>query len=204
MQEGEKIFITDGAGKLFYGRIRRADPKACLIDLEGEEEREVSKNFHIHIALAPVKNSDRIEWFVEKATEIGVDEVSFPICRYSERSRVNAERLHKVAVSAIKQSLRTKLPVINNQNKFSDFIKNVRDQQRFIAVSPDVKTHLFNAASARQSYCILIGPEGGFPEEEITEAQKYGFVPVSLGAHRLRAETAALAACHTLNLINSL
>ena len=203
MREGEEIIITDGAGKLFYGRIRRADPKACLIDLEREEEKETTKDFHIHIALAPVKNTDRIEWFLEKATEIGIDEVSFLICKNSERSKINTERLRKVAISAMKQSLRTRLPIINSQNKFFDFIRNVRDQGRFIAVSSDIKTHLLNAASGRQSCCILIGPEGGFSEEEITEAQKYGFVPVSLGAYRLRAETAALAACHTLNLINN-
>lgn len=203
MREGEEIIITDGAGKLFYGHIRRADPKACLIDLEREEEREVGKNFCIHIALAPVKNSDRIEWFVEKATEIGIDEVSFLICKHSERLKVNTERLRKVAVSAMKQSLRVKLPVINSQNKFSDFVKNINEQNRFIAVSSDVKIHLFNTAAARQNYCILIGPEGGFSEEEVAEAQKSGLVPVSLGAHRLRTETAALAACHTLNLINN-
>lgn len=204
MQEGEKIFITDGKGKLFHGRIRRADPKACLIDLEKEEEREVCKDFRIHIALAPVKNTDRLEWFMEKATEIGIDEVSFPICQYSERSRVNIERLRKVAISAMKQSLRMRLPIINPESKFLNLIKSIHEESRFIAVSSDEKVSLFHATEARKNCCVLVGPEGGFSDEEIVVAKRYGFMPVSLGTHRLRTETAALTACHILNLVNSL
>jgi 16S rRNA (uracil1498-N3)-methyltransferase len=165
--------------------------------------QEAVKNFSIHIAVAPTKNIDRIEWFVEKSTELGIDEISFIQCEHSERVHIKTERIERVAISAMKQSLKASLPKINPLKKFKEFIYNPSASYKFIAYVDKSNTHqLKDLATPASAYCVLIGPEGDFSPEELQTAIDHGYSKVSLGTSRLRTETAALAACHTLNLVN--
>ena len=162
--------------------------------------------YHLHIAIAPTKNMDRLEWFVEKATEIGISEITPLLCRYSERKVVKLERINKIIVSAMKQSKKSLLPQLNEMISFNDFIKKCEGHDNcFIA-------HCYNQnkQSLSQLYLkgndatIVIGPEGDFSEEEVESALKNGFSPITLGESRLRTETAGIVACHTIQLLNSL
>jgi len=159
--------------------------------------------FHIHIAIAPTKNPDRTEWFVEKAIEIGVDEISFLLCDNSERAALKTDRLEKLAISAMKQSLRCTLTKINHMVLLKDFITTTNASSKYIAhvdqTNPD---HLQRIAPPKSDYIILIGPEGDFSKKELELTATHNYKKVSLGTNRLRTETAGLVACHILNLIN--
>ena len=160
---------------------------------------------HLHLAMAPTKNMDRIEWFAEKATEIGFDELTFLNCRYSERKVVKNERIEKILVSAVKQSLKASVPVLNEMIDFDKFISQDFNGQKFIAhCYPGEKPLLKDLIRRGEDVLVLIGPEGDFSEEEVEKAIKSGFQPISLGRSRLRTETAALVACHIMNLINQI
>ena len=160
-------------------------------------------NFRVHIAIAPTKNIERIEWFLEKATEIGINRVTPLLCRFSERKEIKAERLEKVMISAMKQSLKAYLPQLDELTRFNEFIQQPFDGQKYIAHCDNQHRDLLrNKVIPGQNYLILIGPEGDFSTEEIELALKHGFQPVSLGESRLRTETAGLVACHTVNLLN--
>ena len=161
------------------------------------------KDIHIHVAIAPTKNIDRLEWFVEKSVELGVDHISLLQCDHSERNKLNQERLVKKAISAMKQSLKYTLPAIHALQPFSSFVRSAKASLKFIAyVDEDISTHLKDSAPKDCDYLVLIGPEGDFSKKEIDLATAQGFKPVSLGKSRLRTETAGLAALHILNLIN--
>lgn len=199
---GDIIYITDGKGVLYTCKITDAKPDKCAFVIESVEH-EKQKSFSIHIAIAPTKNPDRTEWFVEKAIEIGVDEITFLECDNSERTSIKLERIEKLAVSAMKQSLKFTLPKIHSIRPLQDFIKAGNSGRKFIAyvdsTNPD---ELFKLAKPKESYTVLIGPEGDFSPAELELAIKSGFQKVALGPSRLRTETAGIAACHTLNLIN--
>ena len=153
--------------------------------------------------MAPTKNMDRTEWFAEKATEIGLDELTFLNCRYSERKVIKTERIHKILVAAIKQSLKARLPQLNEMTDFNRFIRQSFNGQKFIAhCYPGEKLLLKDCLRRGEDALVLIGPEGDFSEEEVEEALAQGFRPISLGPSRLRTETAALVACHLMNLAN--
>ena len=163
-----------------------------------------SKNFTIHIAISPTKNADRIEWFVEKAVEFGIDEITLLECDHTERQHINIDRLEKVAISAMKQSLKAKLPSIHSLTSFRNLTHDAKALEKYIAhVDSENPIQLKNLVARGSSYLVLIGPEGDFSREELTLAKSLGFKKISLGPSRLRTETAGLAACHILNLANT-
>ncbi len=202
-QVGDTIHLTDGKGAFYTARIDKADQRQCSFEII-KKTVESEKKYHIHIAIAPTKNLDRMEWFVEKAVELGVDEISFVRCQNSERKGIKSERLQRKAIAAMKQSLKAILPDLHAEVSFQEFIENVEADEKFIAYVDNVNTtpHLKSLIHPDKSYCILIGPEGDFSSEEITLAQQQGFQAVSLGKSRLRTETAGIAACLILNLTN--
>jgi 16S rRNA (uracil1498-N3)-methyltransferase len=201
MQKGDTIDLTDGYGYLYSAFIHEADPKKCGFTIIDKKEIPL-RDFNISIAIAPTKNSDRTEWFIEKAVEIGIDKIHLLVCKNSERKSVNQERMVKIAVSAMKQSGQARLPNISGPIPLNEII-SVKAEQNFIcyvdASNPD---QLKNMAKPKRSYLVLIGPEGDFSKEEIQYASEHGFQKVSLGPNRLRTETAALTACQLLNFIN--
>lgn len=200
---GDRIQITDGKGFLYQAVVTRADAHQCTFDVQ-EIIKEPSRQYYIHIAIAPTKNADRLEWFVEKAVEFGIDRITLVECDHSERTHTKLERLEKLAVSAMKQSLKFSLPQITGPLKLFDVIRDATEPGKFIAyVDPENNTHLQEAVTTVSRYLVLIGPEGDFSKEELHTAQQHGFKKVSLGNSRLRTETAGIAACHILNLVNT-
>ena len=201
--EGDEIVLTDGQGSFYKAAISRAHPKHCEVTLLESWKQPDLWNFNLHIAIAPTKNMDRMEWFVEKATEIGFDELTFLNCRFSERKVIKTERISKILVSAIKQSLKARLPQLNEMTDFNKFITQPFPGQKFIAHCYEgEKPLLKDMVHPEEDALVLIGPEGDFSEEEVRKATENGFIPISLGKSRLRTETAALVACHILNLQN--
>ena len=203
LQPGDEVMLTDGKGNFHRARISLAAHKRCLVDILETLPQPPLWSGHLHIALAPTKNMDRTEWFAEKATEIGIDELTFLNCRYSERKVLKTERIAKILVSAVKQSLKARVPRLNEMTDFKTFIRQPFQGQKFIAHCHEgEKTPLKDLVRKGEGATVLIGPEGDFSEEEVRLAEEAGFIPVSLGPSRLRTETAALVACHILNLLN--
>ena len=203
LQPGDEVMLTDGKGNFHRARISLAAHKRCLVDILETLPQPPLWSGHLHIALAPTKNMDRTEWFAEKATEIGIDELTFLNCRYSERKVLKTERIAKILVSAVKQSLKARIPRLNEMTDFKTFIRQPFQGQKFIAHCHEgEKTPLKDLVRKGEGATVLIGPEGDFSEEEVRLAEEAGFIPVSLGPSRLWTETAALVACHILNLLN--
>lgn len=202
-QSGDIINVVDGRGTLFEVRIIDPNPKKSSFKIL-RHSRKPDKNFYINIAIAPTKSIDRLLWFVEKSVELGIDEIMFYFGRNSERKKLNMERIHKKAIAAMKQSEQFILPKINLFQSFSSCVNAVpKEHQLFIAhVDKKNPDHLFDIAKKEKKYTVFIGPEGDFSEEELVESFDAGFRKVSLGSNRLRTETAGVAACHILNLIN--
>lgn len=203
LQAGDEITLTDGRGFFYRTEISVITSKRCMVHILEKTQQPPLWTGYLHIAMAPTKNMDRTEWFAEKATEIGLDELSFLNCRYSERKVIKTERIHKILVSALKQSLKARLPKLNEMTDFATFISQSFDGQKFIAHCYEgEKPLLQNVVEAGKPTLVLIGPEGDFSPEEVQQAIDNGFQPISLGRCRLRTETAALVACHILNLKN--
>jgi 16S rRNA (uracil1498-N3)-methyltransferase len=203
LTEGEKLCLVDGKGLFCEAVIISAHPKACLLQVVDRKPNFGKRDFRLTIGVSPTKNIDRYEWFLEKATEIGIDGIIPLISRYSERKEIKHERLEKVMVSAIKQSIKAYLPELSPTRNFKETIKMPFAGQKLIAhCNEGEKVLLRDAVVKGKDILILIGPEGDFSNEEVELAVKEGFIPVSLGDSRLRTETAALVACHTVNLIN--
>ena len=203
LQAGDEVTLTDGKGNFYRAEISVASNKRCLVNILETQPQEPLWQGHLHIAMAPTKNMDRTEWFAEKATEIGFDELTFLNCRFSERKVIKTERIQKILVSAIKQSLKARLPLLNEMTDFDKFVRQPFNGQKFIAHCYESEKPLLRDVSKRgQDALVLIGPEGDFSEEEVKLAIEQGFQPISLGRSRLRTETAALVACHILNLQN--
>lgn len=207
MTEGECIDITDGHGHFYKAELTLVSPKRCLFRVLGKETPEPLWTGHLHIAMAPTKNMDRVEWFAEKATEIGFSELTFLNCRFSERKVIKTERVEKILVSAVKQSLKPLKPVLNEMTDFARFVRQEHTGQKFIAhcyndLGGD-KPLLKHALKPGEDALVMIGPEGDFSREEVQLAIDHGFQSISLGRSRLRTETAALVACHILNLANA-
>lgn len=203
---GDTIWVTNGKNQLYECRLQDTKPGRCTFSILSQQEQP-TRNYSIRLAIAPTKNSDRLEWMLEKCIELGIDHVSLLQCQHSERIRLNEDRLHKKAISAMKQSLNLQLPEIEAPQPFTQFIQSSERNKEslFIAyVDNTPRPHLMQAAQPNRSYCILIGPEGDFSADEITEAMASGFTPVNLGPSRLRTETAGLVSCHALNLLNQL
>ena len=199
---GDAVDVTDGKGHHFKGSITEAHHKRCRIAVDSVQQ--VADVFpFLHIAVAPTKNMDRIEWFAEKATEIGVNAISLLLCRHSERKNIRADRVDKVVVSAMKQSQKFFKPQVNDLLDFKKFVTQPFDGLKLIAHCHEgEKQPLKTIYQSGQNALILIGPEGDFSLEEVNMALKNGFVAVSLGDSRLRTETAALVACHTVRVLN--
>ncbi|WP_323726936.1 16S rRNA (uracil(1498)-N(3))-methyltransferase [Petrimonas sp.] len=205
MKEGDKLTVTDGKGFFYPCTLLQAHPKHCIVSIDEEIPRPKSWDFTLHIAFAPTKNIDRIEWFAEKATELGVDRFSPLLCRFSERKELKGERVEKIVVSAMKQSQQAVMPIIDPMIPFRQFAENPFTGRKFIAhCRPDPnKMALAKTYRKGEDALILIGPEGDFSEEEVQQALDLGFEPVSLGENRLRTETASLLACHTIHVLNA-
>lgn len=207
MRDGDEINVTDGRGNLYHCKIVQADSGQCLVETVSQLS---SFNFplsSLHLAVAPTKNPSRMEWLVEKAVEVGVSEITLLQCDHSERTFLKTDRLQKLAIGAMKQSLHLTLPTINPAVKLSDWlptINNTQPTQKLIAhcEADKPRTPIAQALMPGNNALVLIGPEGDFSEQEIALALKLGFKPVSLGPSRLRTETAALYATMAFNLIN--
>jgi 16S rRNA (uracil1498-N3)-methyltransferase len=199
---GDEIHLTNGKGNMYYGHLSKIHHKACLVEID--EIKPVPRNpWHVHIAMTPTKNIDRFEFFLEKATEIGIDEITPLFCEHSERETVKKHRLEKVLISAMKQSLKAWLPKLNEPVKFKDFTVLEFHGQKFIGYcETGNESALDKIYTPGQSAVLMVGPEGDFSKTEVDLAAKSGFVPVSLGLSRLRTETAGIVACHTFELLN--
>lgn len=201
---GDEILLTDGNGYFYKAAISSATGKRCQVRIIEKIYQEPLWKGHLHIAMAPTKMMDRIEWFAEKATEIGIDELTFLNCRYSERKVIKTERIEKIVVSAVKQSLKARKPVINEMTDFEKFLQTDFKGDKFIAhCNEGEKILLKDAITPGNDALVLIGPEGDFSKEEVEKAIERGFKPISLGKSRLRTETAALVAVHTMNILNA-
>jgi 16S rRNA (uracil1498-N3)-methyltransferase len=201
-QEGHKIHITNGLGYLFISEIILGLEKKCEVKIN-EEHFFKPTNFYTHIAVAPTKMNDRLEWFLEKATEIGIHEITPIICEHSERKVFKIDRAEKIIQAAMKQSLHYYLPKINEPISLSQFVKSNIDGQKFIAHCEESNKKSFQKELRKEEkVTILIGPEGDFSSKEINLAIENNFIPVTFGNTRLRTETAALVACHTIALLN--
>ena len=203
-RQGDAVRLTNGRGQVFQGVILEANPKKTSIKILNTAEVPAD-SFHIHLAIAPTKSPDRMEWMVEKIAEIGFHELTLLETMNSERSFLKTDRLHKKIISACKQSLKYRVPTLHQTVTLSELLKSEDFEgcQKFIAyVDEEHGNHLFDAAVPRGKYLILIGPEGDFDQKEIEAAIKSGFLPVSLGRSRLRTETAGLAAVQMLQVLN--
>lgn len=206
MRAGDSIEVVDGSGNLYHCVLTDADPRGASVEIRSCESLTKSWEGMITIAIAPPKNADRMEWLVEKLVEIGVDRIVPLRCEHSERKSVNVERLRKIAVSAMKQSLKARCPEIPDTVPYDKFIEETPEGDRYIAycdknIPRQLLSRLYRAGS---DTCILIGPEGDFSPREIRQALDSGWQPVSLGDERLRTETAALVACDTCHIISQL
>lgn len=202
-QEGDAVYITNGFGELFQGNIIVPNDKRCTIKIVNSEAMVKPWNYYLHIAIAPTKLNDRFEWFLEKATEIGVDEITPIICDHSERKIVKMERMEKIVHAAAKQSLKYHFPKLHPPVSFKEFIKKDRSGTLFIAHCEETeKQSLKSKLSASLETTVLIGPEGDFSAKEIETALSNDYIPVSLGTSRLRTETAGIVAVHSIAFIN--
>lgn len=201
---GDQIYLVDGVGGLYEAEIESESKKHVGLRITKATKAYQKRNHHLHIAIAPTKNIDRVEWFLEKATEIGIDEITPIICERSERKIVKEDRLQKVITSAVKQSLQAYHPVLNPAISFNQLLLQQTEATKLIAhcIDDAERSYIKDLVQPQGNYLVLIGPEGDFSPQEITSALAQGFLPVTLGSTRLRTETAALAACFELNYIN--
>jgi 16S rRNA (uracil1498-N3)-methyltransferase len=204
LKEGDLIHLTDGMGTLYEARLVDAKGRQVTVEVTDKKEEVAKRPYHVHLAVAPTKNIDRFEWFLEKATEIGMDEITPLHCEHSERKTVRHDRLLKVITAAVKQSLKAYHPVLNEMASFNDFISKNHSGQLFIAHleenDPVLLQHIYKKNS---DVTILIGPEGDFSPKELELALEKGYKCISLGDSRLRTETAGVVACQTIILLNN-
>ena len=200
---GDTIYVTNGKGILFTTKIDVINKNNTELKITNSKKESKTK-FHINIAVAPTKNNDRIEWFIEKSTEIGINTISTILCEKSERKIIKMDRLEKITISAMKQSLQLHKPIIEELVSFEEFTRNCKSDNKFIAhCKESEKLFLNNCKIKAKTITVLIGPEGGFSDNEIDLAEKHGFISVSLGNNRLRTETAAIAATQILSAYNA-
>jgi 16S rRNA (uracil1498-N3)-methyltransferase len=205
MQVGDSLLITDGQGSWYDGVIAVANPRGCAVNVSRSSRDPEKRMYWLTVAVAPTKNADRMEWFTEKSTEIGIDRIVPILCRYSERKHIQLQRLEKIAVAAMKQSQKAWLPEIADMIPFNELITQSFEGKKVIAhCYPGDKPHLATVIKPGDAVLVLIGPEGDFSPEEVNAARAAGFMEVSLGQSRLRTETAALVACHSVALVNQI
>jgi 16S rRNA (uracil1498-N3)-methyltransferase len=203
LQMGDEVRLSNGKGSLFRATLTNDDPRACEVRITEELKDFGKRHYQLHIAIAPTKNINRYEWFLEKATEIGIDEITPLICSRSERKVVRVDRLEKVITSAVKQSIKAFHPVLHEAQSFKAFLQNDLSAQKYIAyVEEGEHPELSTLYTPGKDVIILIGPEGDFSPEEVKMALEQGYKTVSLGKSRYRTETAGIVACHTVSLLN--
>ena len=203
LQVGAIITIVDGVGGFYTAKIINPHPKHSAFEITETIAEYGKRDYKLHIAIAPTKNIERLEWFIEKATEIGIDEITPILCRFSERKIIKADRLEKIIVSAAKQSVKAYFPKLNPLCTFDELMKKHLTGQKFIAHCYEEDKKLLKSEIQKSSdMMILIGPEGDFSKEEVQKAISAGFIPVSLGNSRLRTETAGVVASCTVAVIN--
>lgn len=204
LNEGDTIELTDGKGTLCHCIIKSIGKKIVTVLVKERIEAFEQRDYKLHIAIAPTKNIDRFEWFLEKATEIGIDEITPIITKNSERTKIRADRLEKVIIAAMKQSIKTTKPILNPICGIDNYFKaNRSDYQLYIAYCGTIEKQLLKTTyQVNKNVVILIGPEGDFNEDEVNKAILEGYQPVSLGDSRLRTETAGIVACHSIQLLN--
>lgn len=202
LQAGDAIVVVDGSGGYHQASITLPHPKHCAFEITKSIYDYGKRNYRLHIAIAPTKNIERFEWFIEKAVEIGVDTITPVLCRYSERKIIKTERLEKIIVSAAKQSIKAYFPVLNPLCTFDELLEQHTAKVKFIAhCYPGEKALLKDLISDQEDILLLIGPEGDFSPEEVEKALHNGFQPVSLGESRLRTETAGVVACAMVGVV---
>jgi 16S rRNA (uracil1498-N3)-methyltransferase len=196
------LYVTNGLGLLFKTEITLASDSKCTVKIISFEKSAPSK-YHLHLAVAPTKMNDRFEWFLEKATEIGIHEITPIICDRSERKIINTERFDKIILTAMKQCNQLYLPKLNSAMTFKEFVKLNNEGLQLVAHCEETdKKTLKSVLVPNENITILIGPEGDFSEKEIEAAIENNYIPVSLGNTRLRTETAAIVACHSVVFVN--
>jgi 16S rRNA (uracil1498-N3)-methyltransferase len=201
-KDKDKLFVTNGLGYLFTTEITLSSDSKCSVQIL-EFEKKPTAPYHLHLAVAPTKMNDRYEWFLEKATEIGIQEITPIICDRSERRVINSDRFEKIIQTAMKQSKGLYLPKLNPAIAFKEFIHQKKSELNFIAHCEETdKKTLKSVLQANKSISLLIGPEGDFSEKEIGLALEQKYIPISLGTSRLRTETAAIVACHSVAFFN--
>jgi len=203
LKKGDHVKLLDGKGSAFDAIIQVPDANSCILEIVNRENYQNSRPYHLTIAIAPTKNLDRFEWFLEKSTEIGIDRIVPIICQHSERKAIKTERMDKILIAAMKQSDQIFLPELTTQTSLKELVNQKFDGDKLIAhCESGEKSLLKNSITPGSNVLILIGPEGDFDPSEIKLALEKGFIPVSLGSSRLRTETAGIVACHTVCLIN--
>ncbi|MFG4004218.1 16S rRNA (uracil(1498)-N(3))-methyltransferase [Flavobacterium aquidurense] len=201
-KDSDILHVTNGSGLLFETEITLASDNKCIVQVLSIKKTAEPK-FRLHLAVAPTKMNDRFEWFLEKATEIGIQEITPIICDRSERKVINQERFEKIILSAMKQSNETYLPKLNEAISFKEFVKQKNEGLQLIAHCEETdKKSLKDILKPNESVTMLIGPEGDFSEKEIALALENNYQPVTLGNTRLRTETAAIVACHSVVFFN--
>jgi 16S rRNA (uracil1498-N3)-methyltransferase len=206
MAKGSELMLIDGKGNLYNGIIDNPDQTKCGIQIIRKTTDYEKRSYRLHIAISPLKNPERFEWFIEKSVEIGIDEITPVICRNTEKPGIKYERIENIIISAMKQSLKATKPVLNEPVSFMDFIKDKRPGLHLLAhCDASLKRHrLADIYQPNSDVTIMIGPEGDFTSEEIELAGKNGFQSIHLGTSRLRTETAGIAACHSVYFVNQL
>jgi 16S rRNA (uracil1498-N3)-methyltransferase len=202
MNEGDAIYLVDGKGTFFEAVIASAHPKKCHILVQNVVKDYEKRDYYLHIAISPLKNADRFEWFLEKATEIGIDAITPLFCKRTEKKNFNMERSNRIIESAMKQSIKAFHPILYPMAKIGDFVKGATGDIKMIACCEGERHLIRDCYKPGQKVLILIGPEGDFTEEEMALAKSAGFTPITLGKSRLRTETAGLAACHSVHFLN--
>ncbi len=204
MRDGEEITFTDGLGNLYEGVINEADPSAMSATITSVIHDYGKRGYRLHIAISPLKNDDRLEWFIEKAVETGIDEITPLLCARTEKNRIRRERLEGLILSAMKQSVKCHLPKLNSPVGFNDFIAGTHAGKRIIASCDPAfeRIPVTSAFSQGDDVVMMIGPEGDFTAAEVSEALQAGFQPVHIGPSRLRTETAGVVACCSVYLAN--
>jgi 16S rRNA (uracil1498-N3)-methyltransferase len=203
LREKDTICLTNGKGRFVFAEISDANLKSCSFLVNEVKDEYEKRNYCIHMAVAPTKNMNRMEWFVEKAVEMGVDKISFFVGEHSERTIIKRERIEKIMVSALKQSLKSYMPQLDEKANFYDLVKNAKESRKFIAYcKPEGRTSIKESYKQGEDVLILIGPEGDFSEKEVDFAIENGFQTITLGESRLRTETAALFALQSVHFVN--
>jgi len=200
LNPANEIILVNGLGGWYHSMITHPDPKACTVEIIRHSLDIGKPAYHLHIAIAPTKQIDRYEWFLEKTTEIGISEITPIICEHSERKDVKNDRQMRIVIAAMKQSLKAFHPLIHEQVSFKNFMKNIIPGAKTIAhCQSGNKLWLNEIIHPNEPVTILIGPEGDFSDAEIAAATENGYLPITLGSSRLRTETAGVVACHTIS-----